>query len=360
MSNITARLTQHVTLIVSPDEKQVFFQIKGTPGRSFRVTAQTGRTLTWEIAEMAPFPGFGKAKTIMSTSLTVHEDELNATLSGFHKILTGKLKGEDSETSGDFHKVIDLAAPVQAQPSALSPTTPDADATKRASMFKAGIMRELVKAGWEMKGGGGALMFAAIHERTDKDRTKWTRVLGLNFVPVSDHYTGIAYSCFINKVSAKGEATSWPDEGKEPMPDIKAAMDAAAKALPAKYQDASEAAEQRWLTYGQQVTLKGRLLKRHHTEWLDMLGETEEAKERSKWPAYVVRLNVPISVRDADGGLLQKERNVREVYLSLLPDGSEKLVNSLVGKHVTITGKLDHANTVHHPRPVMADVASIR
>jgi hypothetical protein len=94
-----------------------------------------------------------------------------------------------------------------------------------------------------------------------------------------------------------------------------------------------------------------------------MLPDSAEGRKRAKWPAYILRLDAPISVRAADSkdsDFLQPEKNVREVFLSLLPEGSEERVDALVDKHVEITGKLDHANTVHHLRPVMIDVSTIR
>ena len=125
----------------------------------------------------------------------------------------------------------------------------------------------------------------------------------------------------------------------------------------------SGAAERRWLEYRQEVTIQGRLLKQRHTEWLDMLPNPAEGRKRAKWAAYILRLDAPVSVRatdSEDASFLETEQNVREVFLSLLPEVSEKLVDSLVGKHVTVTGKLDHATTVHHLRLVMIDVSAIR
>lgn len=122
-----------------------------------------------------------------------------------------------------------------------------------------------------------------------------------------------------------------------------------------------QTAPKRWLTYGQNVSLHGVLVRQYHTEWLDMLSDSAEAQKRAKTPAYILRLTSPISARNADpnGGLDDAEQNEHEVYLSSLPDGAEKWIDTLIGRQVTAVGKLDHAFSVHHMRPVMIDASAV-
>ena len=122
-----------------------------------------------------------------------------------------------------------------------------------------------------------------------------------------------------------------------------------------------QTAPQRWLIYGQNVTLHGVLFRQFHTEWLDMLPDSAEGQKRAKWPAYIVRLSSPIAAKiaDAKDGFDDAEQNEREVYLSSLPDGSEQGIDALLSRQVVIVGKLDHAFTVHHLRPVMIDASAI-
>ena len=118
---------------------------------------------------------------------------------------------------------------------------------------------------------------------------------------------------------------------------------------------------QRWLTYGQNVILHGTLLKQYHTEYLDTLPNSAEGRRRAKTPAYILHLATPISARaaDPDDAAFDPEQDAQEVYLSESPAGSDKLIDALVGKQVTLSGKLDHAYNVHHPRPLMIDATAI-
>lgn len=120
----------------------------------------------------------------------------------------------------------------------------------------------------------------------------------------------------------------------------------------------SKAVDERWLEYDQPVTLRGTLLKRYHTEWIDLQGDTPQAREWAKMPAYILRLRSPVSVRAS--GSQDEERNVREIFLAGPPENLEKQMQLLAGKRVTVTGRLEHATTVHHQRPVMIQATSIQ
>lgn len=120
-----------------------------------------------------------------------------------------------------------------------------------------------------------------------------------------------------------------------------------------------QAADERWVSYRRQVTLQGTLLKRYHTEWIDLQGDTPQARELAKTPAFILQLPSPISVRASDM-IRQEERNILEIYV-ILPSGvPAKRLESLIGKQVTVTGQLDHGTNLHHQRPVIMDVTSIR
>lgn len=118
------------------------------------------------------------------------------------------------------------------------------------------------------------------------------------------------------------------------------------------------AAEERWLAYDRQVTLEGTLLKQYHTKWIALQGDTPQARELAKTPAHMLRLNSPVSVRASKGR--EEERDVREIFAVLPSDVSDKEISPFVGKAVTFTGELDHASTVHHPRPILIEVNAVR
>ena len=99
-------ITIPVTLVISRDAKRVLVRLQGTPGRVHNTTAQDGRILRWGGTDKVSYPGYGKALTRMSMSLTVDIDRSSATLQGSHTVLEGPLKGlGDSAVTAVLRKI---------------------------------------------------------------------------------------------------------------------------------------------------------------------------------------------------------------------------------------------------------------
>ena len=112
-----------------------------------------------------------------------------------------------------------------------------------------------------------------------------------------------------------------------------------------------------------EVALSGELIRR--TYW-GPPNYGEQPATDSLEDAWLVVLDTPICVEADPGGLNENstsEFNVIVVQLVVLEPGagneSLKAVDRLVGRHVIVTGFLEHALTGHHRTPVLLMVASI-
>jgi hypothetical protein len=113
----------------------------------------------------------------------------------------------------------------------------------------------------------------------------------------------------------------------------------------------------------QEVALSGELIRR--TYW-GPPNYGEHPATDSLEDAWLVVLDTPVCVEAHSGELDENstsELNVIVVQLVVLDPGpgnkSLKEVDRLVGRHVAVTGFLDHALTGHHRTPVLLMVASI-
>ena len=138
-------------------------------------------------------------------------------------------------------------------------------------------------------------------------------------------------------------------------------------------------AEQQRVDYDKPVTLTGVIIREWDMSFVDsdqspLQDPKEVARVVAAHPAdkskllhnpvlhLILRLDAPITVqKGADYGLHPEERAVHEIDIGGGPADKLQIAVNAFGKlRFTITGKLSHANTVHHLRSIMMEVAAIK
>lgn len=138
----------------------------------------------------------------------------------------------------------------------------------------------------------------------------------------------------------------------------------------------------REVDYGKPVTLAGTITAEYDMSFVDSdlsplkdpkavaraVADAERkhphGKSKLKRPVrhFILRLDQPLVIREGtDDGLHPEMHNVREIDLGTPAMGRYRIPDEALGKvRFTVTGRLWHASTVHHLRPIMMDVTQLR
>jgi hypothetical protein len=137
-------------------------------------------------------------------------------------------------------------------------------------------------------------------------------------------------------------------------------------------------AEPKLVDYDKPVTLTGVIIREWDMSFVDSdqspLQDPKEVarivathpvdKSRPHTPVLhlILHLDTPITVqKGADDGLHPEERAIYEIDLGGGPADKLRIVGKALGKgHFVVTGKLWHAETVHHLRNIMMEVTDIK
>ena len=120
----------------------------------------------------------------------------------------------------------------------------------------------------------------------------------------------------------------------------------------------SSAAAQKCLGYGPEVSLTGKLSSRV------VPGPPNYSSIRKgdqKETLILLTVTQPIcTTGDDPAGIDVPEKGLRDLQLAISKDKDWPVIRRLIGKRVTVSGKLFHAHTGHHRTKVLMDVSQVR